>query len=264
LHFERNAVGALVILDPDCEFASEIINITSAAFDSYSDNSQVLIDFNRDFYAFFYNAIAEFDRTLEMHFLGEIIAGDNPVYSFGSEPNGILIFGESNEGKDSNQSIVTVNRIKPGKYRNFVFANRNEENENILVPRVMLLLEESAAESIGLALYFANHVNLNEEYSLWNKSTAFARIGEPLAPGVILANVKFNFLSLAIASLNEDSELSKRIQTEYLSWLLLLQAHNPSQERDEYIFENLNTWATLDVIHQARGQLGRRLAENNP
>lgn len=261
LHFERNSVGALVILDEDCQFAFEILNSSSAAFDNYKEDSQVLIDFNRSFYEFFYDSIGEFDRTLEMHYLGEITAGDNPIYSMGSEPNGILIFGESNEGKDSNQAMVTVNNIKPGVYRNFIFANRDEENENILVPRVMLLLEESAAESIGLSTDFANHVNLKEEYSLWSKSTVFARIGEPLAPDAILANAKSNFLRLAIASLNGDIDLAKRIQIEYLSWLILLQAHNPSPEREDYILENLDEWAiSLEVIHQARGQLGRRLA----
>jgi hypothetical protein len=265
LHFEKNAVGALAILDENCQFATEIINSSSAAFDDYQDNAQVLIDFNKGFYEFFYDSIGELDRTLEMHFLGEISAGDNPLYLAGSKTKGILIFGESNEGRDSNQSLVTINNVMPGKYRSFLFANRNADNENILVPRVMLLLEESAAESIGLSIDFANHLNLEEERSLWSKSTVLARIGDPLAPEAILANIKSNFLRLAIASLNEDDELSTRIRIQYLSWLLLLQAHDPSPEREKYLVEELNEWEiALEVIHQARGQFSRRLVENSP
>ncbi len=249
LHFEKNAVGALAILDENCQFATEIINVSSTAFDDYQDNAQVLIDFNNSFYELFYNSIGELDCTLEMHFLGEITAGE-----------GILIFGESNEGRGSNQSIVTINNMVPGKYRSFLFANRNADNENILVPRVMLLLEESAAESIGLSINFANHLNLEEECLLWSKSTVLARIGDPLAPEAISTNIKSNFLSLEIAYLKQDDELSTRIRIQYLSWLLLLQAHDPSPERKKYLVEKLNEWEiALEVIHQARGQFSRRL-----
>ena len=195
-----------------------------------------------------------------MHYLGDIRVDENPVYTNGDEPAGILIFGESGEGKDSIQSLVTLNNILPGNYRSFVFAHRNEENENILVPRFVLLLEENSANLIGLTKDFAKAINLKDEYERWSKSTVFARIGEPLAPYVIDANINWCNLRFAREYRVENYGAVISVIMEQLSWQLLSQAYFASDETKEYIEESAQKIdVSISTILKARGQFNHEL-----
>lgn len=260
LHFEQNAVGALVILDEGSQFATEAMASIAETTERQQEDPQALVDFYKSFYKYFYKFIGDLDRSLGMYCIGEISAGMNPVFSRGSEPSGILIFGESGEGKDSNQSIVTVDNVLPGNYRTFIFAHRNLQNENILMPRMLLLLEESAAESIGLSKDFADRVNFKDELDRWSNSTVFSRIGEPLASYAISANINWGDLRVAKAIVEEDLEMAMTMKMESLSWILLLQMHASSNESQKYLEESLSELGlSSETIHQARGQFNRRI-----
>jgi hypothetical protein len=265
IQFEKDSVGALVILDESpSSFTNYLRESIDDTVDKHEEDSQILVDFNRDLYAFFYSSIAEFDRSLELHFAGDINAGIHPVFSSESKSDGLLIFGETGEGKDSDQSLVTIKNILPGTYRSFIFANRDEENNNILVPRILLFLEENAAENIGLTKTFANQINLADEYPRWGEATVFSRIGEPLAPFTIVSNMSWSELQLAIALANENEDLATLRKLQSLSWLLLFQAHNPSSESQEYLLDSMRELGySTDLIHQLRGQFRRQLISSH-
>ena len=259
ISFEEKAVGALLILD-DIGYAPAIMERIASTNSTIDDDPDALAEFYKEFYKDFYKSIGEFDQSLPMHYLGDIRVDENPIYTKGDDPAGILIFGESGEGKDSIHSLVTLNNIVPGNFRSFVFAHRNEENENILVPRFVLILEENSANQIGLTEVFANGISLKDEYELWSKSTVFARIGEPLAPYVISGNVDWCNLRFARELRVEDYETARDMRMEWLSWLLLLQSHIPSTEINELIQEVASKIdIPISTLHIARGQFQKDL-----
>jgi hypothetical protein len=253
LSFEEKAVGALLILD-DIGFAPTIMEKISETNSTKDENPEALGEFYKELYKYFYSSIGEFDQSLPMHYTGDIDVGQNPIYSRGEDPAGILIFGESGEGKESTHALVTVNNIAPGKYRTFVFAHRNEQNENILVPRCVLLLREDSADQIGLMKDFANLIVLEDEYARWSNSTVFSRIGERLAPYVIDVNADWNNLRVAREIIAEDYASARDARMEWLSWVLLFQSHFPSAETKEFIKENAESLdLSMSSIQKARG-----------
>jgi hypothetical protein len=253
LSFEEKAVGALLILD-DIGFAPTVMEKISETNSTKDENPEALGEFYKDLYKYFYSSIGEFDQSLPMYYIGEIDVGQNPIYNRGEDPAGILIFGESGEGKESSHALVTVNNIAPGKYRTFVFAHRNEQNENILVPRCVLLLKKDSADQIGLTKDFANLIVLEEEYARWSDSTVFSRIGERLAPYVIDVNADWNNLRVAREIIAEDYESARDARMEWLSWVLLFQSHFPSAETKEFIKENAESLdLSMSTIQKARG-----------
>jgi hypothetical protein len=253
INFEEETVGALLILD-DAGFAPSVMEKISETNSIKDEDPEALAEFYKDFYEDFYTSIGDFDRSLPMHYFGDINVEINPVYTQGKNPAGIIIFGESGEGRDSTQSLVTANYVSPGKYRVFVFANRNEQNGNILVPRCVLLLKEDSADQIGLTKDFANLIDLEVETELWNDSTVFSRIGNPLAPFVISANMDWNNLRVAREITVEDYETARDARMEWLSWLLLLQSHFPSEETKDLIKESAEDLdLSISTIQAARG-----------
>ena len=254
ISFEEKVVGAFLMLD-DFGYTPALMKSISEADSQNEEDPKVLESFYVNFYKNFYQSISDLDQSLQMHFFGEIEAGENPIYSRDEEPAGIMIFGESGQGQDSNQSLVTLNNILPGNYRTFVFANRNEENNNILLPRSVLVLAESSAEEIGLTKSFANSINLYDEYLRWNDSTVFARIGDPLAPYAISANKDWCSLKFAREIRAEDYETARDMRMEWLSWLLLLQYYMPSTDIQELIKDiAAKIDMPISTIHRARGQ----------
>jgi hypothetical protein len=253
LSFEEKVVGALLILD-DIGFAPTNIEKISETNSIKDEDPEALGEFYKDFYRNFYSSIGEFDQSLPMHYFGDIDVGQNPIYNGSQGPAGIIIFGESGEGKESTHALVTANNISPGKYRTFVFAHRNEQNDNILVPRCVLLLKEDSADQIGLTKNFAIKVNLEDETARWNNSTVFSRIGEPLAPSVIMANIDWNNLRVAREIIAEDYESARDARMEWLSWHLLFESYFPSAETRELIkgsAEELDL--SMSTIQNARG-----------
>jgi hypothetical protein len=259
ISFEEKAVGALLILD-DIGYAPTIMERIASTNEVKDDDPDALADFYKEFYKYFYETISEFDQSLPMHYLGDIRVDENPIYMKGDEPAGILVFGESGEGKDSIHSLVTLNNIVPGNFRSFIFAHRNEENENILVPRFVLILEENSANQIGLTEDFAKAINLKAEYERWSRSTVFARIGAPLAPYVISGNVDWCNLRFARELKAEDYETASDVRMEWLSWLLMLQAYFPSKETQELILDSARELdLSASILLKARGQFNHEL-----
>jgi hypothetical protein len=259
ISFDEKAVGAFLILD-EFGYAPAIMARIASTNEVKDDDPDALAAFYKEFYKDFYKSIGEFDQSLPMHYLGDIRVDENPIYMKGDDPAGILIFGEAGEGKDSIHSLVTLNNIVPGNYRSFVFAHRNEENENILVPRFVLMLEENSANQIGLTEDFANAINLKDEYERWSKSTVFARIGEKLAPYVISGNVDWCNLRFARELKVEDYETARNVRMEWLSWLLMLQAYFPSKETQELILDSARELdLSTSILLKARGQFNHEL-----
>jgi len=191
-----------------------------------------------------------------------LIAENNPVYSSEEDSVGILIIGESGEGEDSDQSLITLNNIRAGEYKVFTFASRNRENNNCIIPKVVLILDTESATGIGLKSGFAQKIDLKKEMELWNKGTVFARIGEPLAVPVMFHNHLWAQVRLVGGLANEtiDEYRALDLRLESLSWALMISARIDSKEFRASLKSDLEIFSEhVENIHHLRGQFGRDL-----
>jgi hypothetical protein len=281
--FDDKSCGALVVLDEGAKHAQAIVNSLHETNDKYEDDVELINQFETDLYGYIYDSMLESDEPLNMYFYGEVVAGSNPVYSRESSPTGILIFGESGEGIDSDQSLVAVNHMPQGTYRVFLFGQRGSmmdiiselgdgsgqrstegrnPNELALVPRFALVLHEDTCEQIGLTADFAERLSPSEEIVKWNNGLVMARIGGPLAPGVMMANMIWHNLRFLqqIGAEQPDELTALDMKLESLSWLLLLSLSSPTDELLDIFHRSIQELSNYtELIYHVRGQFGRRL-----
>lgn len=263
LKFDEDPVGALVLFDSNGQMAPAIMNSAQDAVQVSDDNLNQINQFYKDFYNYFYASLENFDDDLQMFLCGEIEAEANPVYESALAKNkGFLIIGESGEGIDSNQALVTVNDLPMGKYRLYIFGSRDKSNEDIVLPRIALVLSVPAAERIGLTTEFAKKLDMAEEYQKWSRASVFARFGPKLAPAVIFGNmIIYNVECLRVISMyGEITAEVEQLRLESLSWQLLLCSGPDSANMAERFLENASdSLDRLDTLHKMRGQFGRKL-----
>jgi hypothetical protein len=149
-----------------------------------------------------------------------------------------------------------------GVYKVFMFASRNHDNNNCIIPKVLLILDSESATRIGLNSGFAQKIDLKKEIELWNKATVFARIGDPLAFSAMIHNYKWAEVRLVGGLANEtlDDSRAGDLKLESLSWLLMVSEKIDSEELRsglESELENMSDY--ISYIHHLRGQFGRDL-----
>jgi hypothetical protein len=262
LLFDGRAVGGLVVFDNGDNYTLPIIDIITEAHDNVNENSNALPVLHEELTKYIYNYLDEINPYEELYEVGSLIAESNPVYGSKEESNGILIIGESGEGVDSDQSLITLNNIKMGVYKVFMFASRNHDNNNCIIPKVLLILDSESATRIGLNSGFAQKIDLKKEIELWNKATVFARIGDPLAFSAMIHNYKWADVRLVGGLANEtlDDSRAGDLKLESLSWLLMVSEKIDSEELRsglESELENMSDY--ISYIHHLRGQFGRDL-----
>ena len=262
LLFDGRAVGGLVVFDNGDDYTLPIIDIITEAHDNVNENSNALPVLHEELTKFIYNYLDEINPYEELYEVGSLIAESNPVYGSKEESNGILIIGESGEGVDSDQSLITLNNIKMGVYKVFMFASRNHDNNNCIIPKVLLILDSESVTRIGLNSGFAQKIDLKKEIELWNKATVFARIGDPLAFSAMIHNYKWADVRLVGGLANEtlDDSRAGDLKLESLSWLLMVSEKIDSEELRsglESELENMSDY--ISYIHHLRGQFGRNL-----
>jgi hypothetical protein len=264
LWFDGKAVGGFVVFDNGDEYASPIMNFIDKAHDDVYENSESEKLLHQELTGFIYDYFDKIDPTEELFEIGKIIAEENPVYSSEGESIGILVFGESGEGIDSSQAMVTLNNIRAGEYKVFLFAHRARNNNNCLVPKAILILDTESATRIGLKSGFAQKIDLKKEMELWSKSTVFARIGEPLAVPVMLHNYLWAQVRLVGGSENEtiDEYRALDLKLESLSWSLVLSERVDLPDLRSNLKSDLETFSDyVENIHHLRGQFGRTLGQ---
>ena len=257
IRFDGTAVGVFIVFD-----SGDFINNFIEFINQWGKGFLSVEDFFGHTNDFFYSYLDEIDPHEELLQIGKITAEENPVYSSDEKTCGILVIGESGQGIDSDQSLITINNIPTGDYRAFVFAKRIEENMNSLSPRALLVLHEETANQIGLKNGFSKKVDLRSENELWNKASVFARIGDPLAEVVIFYNYLLSKLRLDFEVTKEtiDENRALDLKCELLSWSLLLSRYDDSDEfSGQQIQEFKGFQDMLGSIHQLRGQFGRTL-----
>lgn len=255
--FDGIAVGVFIIFD-----SGDFINNFMEFSHQWVKGSLSVEDFFGHTNDFFYSYLDKIDPHEELLQIGKITAEENPVYSSDEKTCGILVIGESGQGIDSDQSLVTINNIPMGDYRAFVFAKRIEENMNSLSPRALLVLHEETANQIGLKNGFSKKVDLRSENDLWNKASVFTRIGDPLAEVVIFHNYLLSKLrhNFEVTKETIDENRALDLYCELLSWSLLLSRYDDSDEfsgQQNQEFKGFQDM--LSSIHQLRGQFGRTL-----
>lgn len=280
LWFDSVSRGALVVLDPRAAHAPTIINSIHETHENGYENVEVINQLEQDLFKYFYETMAVSEEDLDMYLYGEIQAESHPVYNAGANPTGVIVFGESGEGIDSNQCLVTVNHVKQGKYRVYIFGQRgsimdalsatlsdsegseNTETSGVLVPRYVLVLHQDVCEEIGLTRDFAEHLSPSMELDEWQNSLVMARIGEPLAPQVAMGNMIWFDLKFgqAIKAQQVDELTALDMKLESLSWLLLMNLMSPNEELNRIFIESSASLADyLDMMYKVRGQFNRRL-----
>jgi hypothetical protein len=260
LWFDGRAVGGLVIFDNGDDYAAPMIDIIDSAHDDVYENSNAEPLLHEELTRFIYDYLDEINPNEELYEVGSLIAESNPVYSSEGESVGILIIGESGEGEDSVQSLITLNNIRTGEYKVFMFGTRNPENNNCVIPKVLLILNTESATGIGLKSGFAQKIDLKKEMELWNKATVFARIGDPLAVPVMISNHNWAQVRLVGGLANEtiDDSRALDLRLESLSWLLMVSRRIDSKEILSSLEKDLETFSEfISSIHHLRGQFGR-------
>lgn len=262
LLFDGRAVGGLVIFDDRDDYAAPMMDIINKAHDDVFENSNAESILHEELSKFIYDYLDEINPNEELYEVGRLIAENNPVYSSEEDSVGILIIGESGEGEDSDQSLITLNNIRVGEYKVFTFASRNRENNNCIIPKVVLILDTESATGIGLKSGFAQKIDLKKEMELWNKGTVFARIGDPLAVPVMFHNHLWAQVRLVGGLANEtiDEYRALDLRLESLSWALMISARVDSKEFCASLKSDLEIFSEhVENIHQLRGQFGRDL-----
>lgn len=257
LWFDGRAVGGLVIFD-NGDYAGPMMDMINKAHDEVYENSNAEPLLHERLTEFIYNYLDEIDPHEELYEVGMLIAEANPVYS----ATGILIIGESGEGKDSDQSLITLNNIRAGEYKVFMFARRNRDNNNCIIPKAVLILDTESATLIGLKSGFAQKIDLKKEIELWKKATVFARIGDPLAVPVMFHNYLWSQVGLVGGLANEtiDEYRALDLRLESLSWALMISSRIDSKEFRASLKSDLETFSEdIENIHHLRGQFGRDL-----
>lgn len=263
MKFEEDAVGAIVFFDAHGQMAPAIMNSAQDALQSTDDNLDKLNQFYRDFYSYFYESLENFEEDLQMYLCGEIEVEENPGYEGAlMKSKGILIIGESGEGIDSDQALVTVTDIPMGKYRIYIFGSRDKSNENIVLPRIVLVLSVPAAEQIGLSAEFAKKLDMAEEYQKWSRASVSARVGPKLATAVIFGNMVI-YSAECMREISANGEVTPEVQQfrlESLSWqLLLCNGSDAADMSAKFLDSASDSLDKLDTLHKMRGQFGRKL-----
>ena len=262
LLFDGRAVGGLIIFDNQDDYAAPMMDLINEAHDDVFENSNAEPILHEKLSKFIYDYLDEINSHEELYEVGRLIAENNPVYSSEEDSVGILIIGESGEGEDSDQSLITLNNIRAGEYKVFTFASRNRENNNCIIPKVVLILDTESATGIGLKSGFAQKIDLKKEMELWNKGTVFARIGEPLAVPVMFHNHLWAQVRLVGGLANEtiDEYRALDLRLESLSWALMISARIDSKEFRASLKSDLEIFSEhVENIHHLRGQFGRDL-----
>lgn len=262
LWFDGRAVGGLIIFDNQDDYAAPMMDLINEAHDDVFENSNAEPILHEKLTKFIYDYLDEINPHEELYEVGRLIAENNPVYSSEEDSAGILIIGESGEGEDSDQSLITLNNIRAGEYKVFTFASRNRENNNCIIPKVVLILDTKSATGIGLKSGFAQKIDLKKEMELWNKGTVFARIGDPLAVPVMFHNHLWAQVRLVGGLANEtiDENRTLDLRLESLSWALMISARIDSKEFRASLKSDLEIFSELvENIHHLRGQFGRDL-----
>lgn len=263
LWFDGNAVGGLVVFDNGDDYAAPIMDLIDKAHDDVYDNSSAEKTLHDKLTKFIYKYLDKVDPEEELFEVGSVIAEQNPVYSSEEKSIGILVIGESGEGVDSDQSLVTLNNITTGEYKVFMFAKRDAKNNNCLIPKSILILGVESANKIGLKEGFARKIELTKELDRWNAATVWSRIGEPLATTVMLHNHLWAQVRFVGGSANEtiDEYRALDLKLESLSWTLLLSSMVESEELRQNLKNELEVFSEYtENIHHLRGQFGRNLS----
>jgi len=255
--FDSKCAGALVLMDPGAQFANSIINSLGDLTSQLDNDPESLIEINNGLYNYFYETFDSLDESLNLISFTQIEVEENPVYTNPENSLGILILGEAGEGIDSDQSLVTVNNLDTGLYNIFLFGTRDIANENIIIPRVALILNEDISDEIGLNFGIGETINLADEYGNWSKSSVFARFGGRLAEVIPYANFSWwQNIRRKMTSLN-DNEKSIYDELESYSWLLLALAVTNAESITE-LFDTLDLDENLiRALHALRGQQNR-------
>jgi hypothetical protein len=262
LKFEQEKVGGMVVLDEYAEMAGPIIN----SIDDMTSNQNLTTDeietFFQDFYQYFYGAMDAFDPSMQLLKIGEMELKENDLGFF--ENSGTFVIGESGEGKDSNQSLITLNDLKVGNYRFFAFGYRDDSNSNIFLPRMVLFLRDDAADQIGFTNNFAPSMNMESEIDKWGQSLVNSRMGGPLAPVMIKTNLNWIQINLWADQMrgegNYDRVSNEFAQLEQRSWFLMLYQHEDGKafrKNAEKVFKEHAK--SLNTLHRLRGQFGRKI-----
>ena len=262
IKFEQENVGGMIVLDEQAQMVPAIISEIDAVVGNSNVDFDDIESFYQNFYNYFYAIMDSFDPNLTLLKIGEIELKKNDLGIY--ENTGVMVIGESGEGIDSDQSLITLSNLKIGQYRFFCFANREKSNSNIIVPRMVLFLRSDASDSIGLTSEFAQQLNLEDEIENWSNSIVMGRIGEPLAPAIIKANLDWLQINLWTDVIkgegNFDPVINKYTQLEYFSWILLLYHHVEAEafrnHAKEIFKENQKS---LKDLHILRGQFERKI-----
>lgn len=153
------------------------------------------------------------DKTLELHYFGQVQTEADDRWSSQGSAYGSLFFGDTNAGIDSLASVVYSKNMPVSKHHVYGYCDRNEKG--VLIPRFVLTLREEVATKLGMPM---SNPGLMKEFETWQNAGVFASIGGQLAQTAAQINVAVEYA--ALANENFDAETIKDHETQLMSWLI--------------------------------------------
>lgn len=167
----------------------------------------------------FWQEFGAFPSDLQLDYFGTLHGVKDPTWNLDSGAGiGTYYFADVGEGENPRSAIVTSSNIPMGKQDVYLFSSREERNNNVLIPQVVLTLESSLAKSIGLPSGEWS-VDVNQEAQAWANATVFSSIGGERASSVAAMNAALFYSMTGKGFFDEATEWDYQMKT--LSWTAL-------------------------------------------
>lgn len=223
LAWGQDFLGTISILGPGSDYVAGFAEV----LEKVKANEEPV----QAYWDFFWNFLSNLDPTLRVYYLGTLTADADLTRSSQDNPFSSYYFADATAGSNSQEAVVMVKDLRPGKQDIFMFARREPENANALVPLVVLTLEQNLAKQIGLPSGHTT-LDLQQETSNWNNSQVLSHFDfVTAAANSAVINAQY-FLSLTGKDLwDEFTEFDNFINC--LSWFACYQIVTSGELDDE-------------------------------
>jgi len=241
LLWDKDVMGTITFCDLGSKCADGVHDVVQAV----NDGSVEVNAFAEYFWDYFDNI----NGDLELNYISTLHSEFDSTWSRKEDPFGTYYFADSGVGEDPRGSLVTVKDIRQGSQDVYLFSERDPQNNNVLIPQVILTLDPKIAHIIGLPSGHSN-LDLDAEAANWANSSVLAQVGNNAAAAAAMS-MQFETALLLKDYWDELSQLDHFLIS--LSWRLLYEELSGTDERlAENMMEDF-TAERIYLVHRMRG-----------
>lgn len=159
---DQQIKATVIVLDPERNFAENIALMASKVADQSIEPSEL----TEAFWVYMDNL----ESDLAVNYVATITVEHDPLWSGEDFPFGSVFIADSGEGIDSTNAVVVNKDLKPGPQDIYIVGERDPGNNNIIVPKMILVMKPDFAVQLGLPSGKLS-LNLKEESKKWADSS---------------------------------------------------------------------------------------------